>query len=215
MVDYFTRTHTRTNTNTHKQAACSFLRIISPWSVSAWLGKAYFLPSVYSLQDHTKQTHSVGHAFSQHMHKPSQVIGVLFSSQPVLCLPTCQGVFSQCHTATLNSFRSILMDAQSQRLALQPLDQQSWLRNAAICNFITVLFSLHPYISSSPISSHSITPFHSQPPPPLFLFDSLGLLVPASLKVTLHLFLLARLGCLFFSILSFLIFSLFLCKMSH
>lgn len=88
------------------------------------------------------------------------------------------------------------MDAQSQRLSLHPLDQQSWLRNAAICNFITALFSLHPYISSSPHKLSQYNPFLFINPP--FLFDSLGLLVPVSLKVTLRLFLLARLACLFF-----------------
>jgi len=53
MVDYFRGTYTNTNT----QTARSFLRINSLWSVSAWLGKAHFLPSIHSLQDHTEHTH--------------------------------------------------------------------------------------------------------------------------------------------------------------
>lgn len=60
--------NTHTDTTTRMQAACSFLRIISLWSVSAWLGKAYFLPSVHSLQDHIKQKYSVGHTRLQQMH---------------------------------------------------------------------------------------------------------------------------------------------------
>lgn len=65
----------------------------------------------------------------------------------------------QCQTATLNSFRSILMDAQSQGLSLHPLDQQSWLGNMAICNFISMLFSFHPNISLSPSKLSSAYPF--------------------------------------------------------
>lgn len=41
----------------------------------------------------------------------------------------------QCQTATLNSFSLDLMDAQSQGLFLQLLDQQS---NMEICNFIAM-----------------------------------------------------------------------------
>lgn len=49
MVDYFPATQSRANTTTHIQTACGFLRIISLWSVSAWVDKAHFLPSVHSL----------------------------------------------------------------------------------------------------------------------------------------------------------------------
>ena len=91
----------------------------------------------------------------------------------------------QCQTATLNSFRSILMDAQSQGLSLHPLDQRSWLENVAICNFISMLFSLHPNISLLPSELPS-----AYPPPPfictlifLFVSDSPRLLVSISLSV--------------------------------
>lgn len=86
------------------------------------------------------------------MHKqPVACYRCFISLLPILWISTCQAVFMQCQTATLNSFRSILMDAQSQGLSLHPLDQQSWLGNVAICSFISVLFSLHPNISLSPL----------------------------------------------------------------
>lgn len=66
------------------------------------------------------------------------------------------------------------MHAQSQGLSLHPLDQQSWLGNVAICNFISLLFSPHPYISLSPLKLSHFYPFLFTIP--LFLFDSLGLL---------------------------------------
>lgn len=54
IVDYFTAPHTPT------QTACRFLRIISLWSASAWLGKAHFLPCVHSLRDRTfRQTRTL------------------------------------------------------------------------------------------------------------------------------------------------------------
>lgn len=53
----YRETYTHARKHKHTQTACSFLRIISLWSVSAWLGKAHFLPSVHSLQDHTN-THT-------------------------------------------------------------------------------------------------------------------------------------------------------------
>lgn len=166
-----------TDTTTRMQAACSFLRIISLWSVSAWLGKAHFLPSVLSLQDHIKQKHSVGHTRSQHMHKHAGY-RCFISLQPFMCLPTW--VFMQCQTATLNSFRSILMKAQSQGLSLHPLDQQTWLGSVAISNCnISLLFPLLPHMSLSPLSPDYPFLFTIA----FFLFDRLGLAVSVSLKV--------------------------------
>lgn len=172
----YRNTHTHTDTTTRMQAACSFLRIISLWSVSAWLGKAHFLPSVLSLQDHIKQKHSVGHTRSQHMHKHAGY-RCFISLQPFMCLPTW--VFMQCQTATLNSFRSILMKAQSQGLSLHPLDQQTWLGSVAISNFISLLFPLLPHMSLSPLSPDYPFLFTIA----FFLFDRLGLSVSVSLKV--------------------------------
>lgn len=68
----------------------------------------------------------------------------------------------QHRAATLNSFRSILMDAQSQGLSLHPLDQQFWLGNIANCSFISLLFSLHPYVSLSPLKLSPDSSFYSQ-----------------------------------------------------
>lgn len=110
----------------------------------------------------------------------------------------------QCQTATLNSFRTILMDAQSQGLSLHPLDQQSWLGNMAICNFISMLFSLHPNISLfHPLSTHQHTLFLFTFYSPFF---SLSLWLFMSPGPCLCLFLLVRFGCFFFS---FLFLSLF------
>lgn len=64
--------------------------------------------------------------------------------------------------ATLNSFRLILIDAQSQGLSLHPLDQQFWLGNVAICSFISLLFFPHPYISLSPLKVSPDYSFYSQ-----------------------------------------------------
>lgn len=107
----------------------------------------------------------------------------------------------QCQTATLNSFRSILMGAQSQGLSLHPLDQQSWLGNMAICNFISMLLSLHPNISLSPSKLSSAYPLFIYIPP--FLSFSHCLSVSLCLRLpfsrSLHLFLLVRYACFFFT----------------
>lgn len=105
----------------------------------------------------------------------------------------------QCQTDTLNSFRPILMDAQSQGLSLHTI------RSAVLAwkssTFIRMLLLSHPNISlsTSKLSSvypflprvsltfyvpSSLSPFHSLPPYP-------------------HLFLLVCSGCFLFSLLFF------------
>lgn len=105
----------------------------------------------------------------------------------------------QCQTDTLNSFRLILMDAQSQGLSLHTI------RSAVLAwkssTFIRMLLLSHPNISlsTSKLSSvypflprvsltfyvpSSLSPFHSLPPYP-------------------HLFLLVCSGCFLFSLLFF------------
>lgn len=108
------------------------------------------------------------------------------SSLPFLCLFTCQGMFMQCQAATLNTFKLILMDAQSQGLSLHPLDVQYCLGNIAICNFISVSFP--PSIQAAflhPLSFHQFTLFFLLL---LCFFDSFHL----PFSRFLHLFLL---GC--------------------
>lgn len=106
----------------------------------------------------------------------------------------------QCQTDTLNSFRPILMDAQSQGLSLHTI------RSAVLAwkssTFIRMLLLSHPNISlsTSKLSSvypflprvsltfyvpSSLSPFHSLPPYP-------------------HLFLLVCSGCFLFSLLFFM-----------
>lgn len=109
-------------------------------------------------------------------------------------------MFMQCQTDTLNSFRPILMDAQSQGLSLHTI------RSAVLAwkssTFIRMLLLSHPNISlsTSKLSSvypflprvsltfyvpSSLSPFHSLPPYP-------------------HLFLLVCSGCFLFSLLFFM-----------
>lgn len=64
-------------THTHTDAACSFLRIISQWSLSVWIAKTHFLPSVHSLQEHSKHTSRRRRSLTAHAEK-SMVGGVLF-----------------------------------------------------------------------------------------------------------------------------------------
>lgn len=157
MVDYLTRarTHARKHkhTHTHMRAACSFLRIISLWSVSAWLSKAHFLPSVYSLQDHTKHTQSVGHTLSRHMHNQSRVIGVLFPLSRSPRPPACQGVFLQFQTATLNSFRSIFNGCPKPRTLTAPIRSAILAEKCRNLQFLSLPLLAPPPNPSIPFST--------------------------------------------------------------
>lgn len=103
------------------------------------------------------------------MHKQTPVIGVLFPHSRSCDFLHARVCLCSCQTATLNSFRSILMDAQSQGLSLHPLDQQSWLGIVAICNLhLNVVLLPSKCLSSHPLSSHQRTPLYSHSP--LFMF---------------------------------------------
>lgn len=106
----------------------------------------------------------------------------------------------QCQTDTLNSFRPILMDAQSQGLSLHTIRSAvlAWKRST----FIRMLLFSHPNISLSPSKLSSVYPFLPR--------VSLTFYVPSSLSPFHslpphpHLFLLVCSGCFLFSLLFFM-----------
>lgn len=80
------------------------------------------------------------------------------SSQPFLCLLTCQAMLMQCQAATLNTFKLMLMAAQSQGLSLHPLDLQFCLGNSSLQFCLSVFSSFHPTAVFHVLSS-SVYPF--------------------------------------------------------
>lgn len=151
------------------------------------------------------------------MHKQSPVIGVLFPRSRSCDFLHARVVFMQCQTATLNSFRSILMDAPKPRTLSAPIRSAVLAGKRGNLQFhhLNVVLLPSKYLSFTPLSSHQLTLFLSTFNFfSLCLFDSpmsLRFLSPLSVAFSPSIFT-APLWMFFFPLPIFLISS---CKMSH